>query len=52
MLQTTIMNIKIELSIFIYQINFLKSYKKRINILDVGCGAGHFLKVCELKNIS
>ena len=38
--------------IYLPKINFLKRViKKRINILDVGCGAGHFLKACELKNI-
>lgn len=35
------------------KLNFLKSVikKKNINILDIGAGAGHFLKACENSNI-
>ena len=26
--------------------------KKKINLVDIGCGGGHFLKALEKKNIS
>ena len=39
--------------IYLPKINFLKKIvKKKLTILDVGCGAGHFLKACEIKKIS
>ena len=25
--------------------------KKKLTVLDIGCGAGHFVKSCELYNI-
>jgi len=38
--------------IYIPKVNFLKEVlKEKISILDIGSGAGHFVKACEKKNI-
>lgn len=40
-------------NIYIPKVNFLKTViKKKINLLDLGCGAGHFVKALEQKGIS
>ena len=40
-------------NIYIPKVDFLKKViKKRINLLDIGCGAGHFVKALEKKGIS
>ena len=40
-------------NIYIPKVDFLKKViKKRINLLDIGCGAGHFVKALEQKGIS
>ena len=40
-------------NIYLPKVEFLKSViKKKISLLEIGSGAGHFLKACELKNIS
>ncbi len=39
--------------IYLPKIQFLKTVvKEKIKLLDVGCGAGHLVKACELENIS
>jgi len=39
--------------IYLAKVDFLKStIKEKINIVDFGCGAGHFLKALELKKIN
>ena len=39
--------------IYIPKVNFLiKVIKKNINVLDIGCGSGHFVKALELKKIN
>ena len=38
--------------IYIPKVKFMKdTIKEKINVLDIGCGAGHFVKACELQNI-
>ncbi len=38
--------------IYIPKVKFMKdSIKEKISVLDVGCGAGHFVKACEINNI-
>ena len=40
-------------NIYIPKVKFLKKViKKKINLIDLGCGAGHFVKALELKGIS
>ena len=40
-------------NIYVPKVNFLKSViKKKINLIDVGCGGGHFLKALESKKIN
>lgn len=41
-------------NIYIPKVDFLKKVlkKKKINLLDIGCGAGHFVKALEQKGIS
>lgn len=40
-------------NIYIPKVNFLKSViKKKIEIMDIGCGGGHFLKALEIKKIN
>ncbi len=40
-------------NIYIPKVEFLKKVlKKRINLIDLGCGAGHFVKALEVKGIS
>jgi 2-polyprenyl-3-methyl-5-hydroxy-6-metoxy-1,4-benzoquinol methylase len=39
--------------IYIPKVNFLTSViKKKIDVLDIGCGSGHFVKALELKKIN
>jgi hypothetical protein len=39
-------------NIYDTKVNFLKQViNEKINLLDIGSGAGHFLKACEIKNI-
>ena len=39
-------------NIYVPKVNFLKQViNEKINLLDIGSGAGHFLKACEIKNI-
>ena len=39
--------------IYTPKVNFLtKVIKKKINVLDIGCGSGHFVKALELKKIN
>jgi len=39
-------------NIYVPKVNFLKQViKEKINLLDIGSGAGHFLKACEIKHI-
>ena len=39
-------------NIYIPKVNFLKKViKKKINLIDLGCGAGHFVKALEIKKI-
>ena len=38
--------------IYLPKVKFMKSViKKKLTVLDIGCGAGHFVKSCELYNI-
>lgn len=38
--------------IYIPKIKFMSdTIKEKISVLDVGCGAGHFVKACEINNI-
>jgi len=40
-------------NIYIPKVKFLKKViKKKINLIDLGCGAGHFVKALEVKRIS
>tara|TARA_B100000886_G_scaffold294129_1_gene220494 strand:+ start:3219 stop:4238 length:1020 start_codon:yes stop_codon:yes gene_type:complete len=40
-------------NIYLPKVNFLKKVvKRKINLLDLGCGAGHFVKALEQKGIS
>lgn len=40
-------------NIYIPKVEFLKKViKERIKLIDIGCGAGHFVKALELKRIS
>ena len=40
-------------NIYIPKVDFLKKViKEKINVLDLGCGAGHFVKALEQKGIS
>ena len=40
-------------NIYIPKVDFLKKViKKKINLIDLGCGAGHFVKALEKKGIS
>ncbi len=45
-------NLRVE-NIYKPKVEFLKKIiKKKINLLDLGSGAGHFIKACELLNIN
>ena len=38
--------------IYIPKVKFMKdTIKEKISVLDVGCGAGHFVKACEINKI-
>lgn len=39
-------------NIYIPKVDFLKKVIKKINLVDIGCGAGHFVKALEEKGIS
>jgi 2-polyprenyl-3-methyl-5-hydroxy-6-metoxy-1,4-benzoquinol methylase len=39
-------------NIYIPKVKFLKKIVKKINLIDLGCGAGHFLKALEYEGIS
>ncbi len=38
-------------NIYLPKVNFIKKHVKNLKILDLGAGAGHFLKACEKKKI-
>ena len=40
-------------TIYLPKVDFLKSViREKINLLEIGSGAGHFLKACEIKKVS